>query len=233
MVPDPVAWLYSVSHSKFTLQTSQLPSCPFGVSYQYNFDLPLFAHHVLTPPPSFLSSRMYITNKQTQQVKLPPPMPATADFLLRTRPGHQIIAPTYDSLCQQIRDVQRQYTCGTTKERPKAMFANGGGRPPRAVGSNADVYISGLDGPSLDEIVMQQDLPIGLVRLALCMLQLTVLLCMQQTCKYCLRYFNPCQIVKGGLGARLRVHGSDMQSWLGYAIQFVCLTAAGSSVEKM
>lgn len=29
-----------------------------------------------------------------------------------------IAAPSYDELCSHIRDVQRQYTCGTAKDKP-------------------------------------------------------------------------------------------------------------------
>jgi hypothetical protein len=62
-------------------------------------------------------ARMYITSKQSQAVKGPPLPPPTAEYLMRSRPAPVIAAPSYDELCTQIRDVQRQYTCGTGKDR--------------------------------------------------------------------------------------------------------------------
>jgi hypothetical protein len=104
-------------------------------------------------------ARMYITSKQTGAAKVAPPPPPTAEWLLRSRPPPtQAAVPSYDDLCSQIRDVQRQYTCGTARER---IMAGGGpepGRPPRIAARSAlDVYISGLDGPTLDEVVAPQD----------------------------------------------------------------------------
>mmetsp|Transcript_38101 Transcript_38101/g.84887 ORF Transcript_38101/g.84887 Transcript_38101/m.84887 type:complete len:518 (+) Transcript_38101:344-1897(+) len=103
-------------------------------------------------------ARMYITSKQTAAAKAPPPPPATAEYLLKTRPAAALAAPSYDQLCSQIRDVQRQYTCGTVRERPVSA-----GRPQR-VRNVLDMYISGLDGPTLDEVVNMEDLPVGLER---------------------------------------------------------------------
>eukprot|EP00798_Chlamydomonas_sp_ICE-L_P028211 gene28211-31313_t len=100
-------------------------------------------------------ARMYISNKQTQQIKAPPAAPPTADYLLRNRTGHNAAnAPSYNALCQQIRDVQRQYTCGTLKEHQNDPHA-----PPA---NNTDMYISGIDGPTLDDVIMQDDLPMAL-----------------------------------------------------------------------
>ncbi len=109
-------------------------------------------------------ARAYLTNKLAPKAQLaPPPAPATAEHLLRTRPPPFIAAPSYDALCSQIRDVQKQYTCGSTK--PPAPGAAGaaaaGGAG--AASSTSNQYISGLDGPSLDEVVAHQDLPISLV----------------------------------------------------------------------
>ena len=61
--------------------------------------------------------RMYITTRQAQERQAPPLPPPTAEFLVRTRPPPSIAAPSYDELCSQIRDVQKQYTCGTAKDR--------------------------------------------------------------------------------------------------------------------
>lgn len=72
-------------------------------------------------------------------------------------------APSYDTLCAQIRDVQRQYTCGTGRERAGLTGElPEPGRPPRVAPALAN-YISGLDGPALDEVAGMQGLPMGLV----------------------------------------------------------------------
>lgn len=119
-------------------------------------------------------TRAYLTSKVMAKPSLvaPPPAP-TADHLLRSRPPPFIAAPSYDELCGQIRDVQRQYTCGTTAA--AAGQASRAALPPMVPGTvatmaaqnattNTNQYISGLDGPSLDEVVMQHDLPISLER---------------------------------------------------------------------
>ena len=63
-------------------------------------------------------ARMYITTRQANfDRQMPPLPPPTAEFLVRSRPPPSIAAPSYDELCSQIRDVQKQYTCGTAKDR--------------------------------------------------------------------------------------------------------------------
>lgn len=62
-------------------------------------------------------ARMYITTRQAHDRQVPPLPPPTADYLVRSRPPPSISAPSYDELCSQIMDVQRQYTCGTSKDR--------------------------------------------------------------------------------------------------------------------
>jgi hypothetical protein len=97
-------------------------------------------------------TRMYVTTKQTNMVRSTPPLPPpTADYLLNHRPSIAAAAPSYDELCDQIKGVQRQYTCGTSK----ADSSSGGNPSPSR--SNLDVYISGLDGPTLDQMVMYED----------------------------------------------------------------------------
>ncbi|KXZ45312.1 hypothetical protein GPECTOR_56g409 [Gonium pectorale] len=135
-------------------------------------------------------TRAYLASKVVAKPQhLPPPPPATAEHLLRSRPPPFIAAPSYDQLCSQIRDVQRQYTCGSAAARANgggaaavtasaaavaasiAGVAAGGAAPPQAAypgsppsSAVASQYISGLDGPMLDEVVQQQDLPISLER---------------------------------------------------------------------
>ncbi|MEW5302606.1 MAG: hypothetical protein WDW38_002241 [Sanguina aurantia] len=110
-------------------------------------------------------TRMYIVSKLTTLPKCPPPPPPTAEHLLKTRPPSFIAAPSYDQLCVQIRDVQRQYTCGTGHDRP----SSGRAAPLAAVAAqrqqtHLNSYISGLDGPSLEGVVNTTDLPIALER---------------------------------------------------------------------
>jgi hypothetical protein len=63
-------------------------------------------------------ARMYITTRQANaERQIPPLPPPTAEYLVRSRPPQFIAAPSYDDLCSQIRDVQKQYTCGTAKDR--------------------------------------------------------------------------------------------------------------------
>ncbi len=52
---------------------------------------------------------MHAPSSHTPAVRFPWPQGITA-------------APSYDELCLQIRDVQKQYTCGTSKE--KALLAS-------------------------------------------------------------------------------------------------------------
>lgn len=97
-------------------------------------------------------TRMYVTTKQSNAVRATPPLPPpTADYLLNHRPSIAAAAPSYDELCDQIKGVQRQYTCGTSKADSSL------GRNPSPGRSNLDVYISGLDGPSLDQMVLYED----------------------------------------------------------------------------
>lgn len=96
-------------------------------------------------------SRMYVTTRQSMLRTTPPLPPPTAEYLLNHRPSIASAAPSYDELCDQIKGVQRQYTCGSSK-------ADGGGaRHPSPIRSNLDMYISGLDGPSLDQIVQYEE----------------------------------------------------------------------------
>ncbi|GAX76295.1 hypothetical protein CEUSTIGMA_g3740.t1 [Chlamydomonas eustigma] len=101
-------------------------------------------------------ARMYITTRQAAEKQAPPLPPPTAEYLIRSRPPPFIAAPSYDELCGQIRDVQKQYTCGTSRAPSPAKSL----RPQ----TNMDMYISGLDGPSLDEVVAYEELPVGLER---------------------------------------------------------------------
>ena len=55
--------------------------------------------------------------------------------------------------------MQRQYTCGTVKERKVADRV--GSHNPRV---STNMYISGLDGPTLDDVVTRPDLPLSMVR---------------------------------------------------------------------
>ncbi|GFR39920.1 hypothetical protein Agub_g428 [Astrephomene gubernaculifera] len=132
-------------------------------------------------------TRAYLASKLAAKAQLlPPPPPATAEHLLRSRPPAFIAAPSYDQLCSQIRDVQRQYTCGTSRPSNSgagtaaaAAVAAGpnvgaivASAPPTASALMANLlsggtnsqYISGLDGPTLEEVVAHQDLPICLER---------------------------------------------------------------------
>ncbi|KAG2487543.1 hypothetical protein HYH03_013822 [Edaphochlamys debaryana] len=81
-------------------------------------------------------------------------MRPTAEHLLRSRPPPFIAAPSYDQLCNQNRDAHKQYTCGSIW--PPGVPA------PAATGATTNQYIAGLDGPTLDQVVQQQDLPISL-----------------------------------------------------------------------
>eukprot|EP00200_Dunaliella_tertiolecta_P003522 CAMPEP_0202344404 /NCGR_PEP_ID=MMETSP1126-20121109/4105_1 /ASSEMBLY_ACC=CAM_ASM_000457 /TAXON_ID=3047 /ORGANISM="Dunaliella tertiolecta, Strain CCMP1320" /LENGTH=385 /DNA_ID=CAMNT_0048935599 /DNA_START=689 /DNA_END=1846 /DNA_ORIENTATION=- len=110
-------------------------------------------------------ARMYISSKQAGAAKAPPPPPPTAHWLVHSRPHPDPqAAPSYDTLCNQIRDVQRQYTCGTVRgHAPVSDFDHEPGRPPR-INPNIGMYISGLDGPALDEVAQAQGLPPGLER---------------------------------------------------------------------
>ena len=96
-------------------------------------------------------TRMYVTTKQSNMNKSTPPLPPpTAEYLLHHRPSIAAAAPSYDELCDQIKGVQRQYTCGSSK-------AEASGRNPSPGRSNLDMYISGLDGPTLDQMVLYED----------------------------------------------------------------------------
>ncbi|GIL43969.1 hypothetical protein Vafri_1545 [Volvox africanus] len=124
-------------------------------------------------------TRAYLASKMASKPQhLPPPPPATAEHLLRSRPPPFIAAPSYDQLCSQIRDVQRQYTCGSSRPLEKGATSVGAG-PSGVVTAGsitaaiaagvpiaptAHQYISGLDGPTLDEMVAHQELPISLER---------------------------------------------------------------------
>ncbi|KAF5827666.1 hypothetical protein DUNSADRAFT_268 [Dunaliella salina] len=110
-------------------------------------------------------ARMYISSKQAGAAKAPPPPPPTAHWLVHSRPHPSPqAAPSYDTLCNQIRDVQRQYTCGTVRGHASVSdFDHEPGRPPR-INPNIGMYISGLDGPALDEVAQAQGLPPGLER---------------------------------------------------------------------
>jgi hypothetical protein len=109
-------------------------------------------------------ARMYISSKASAALKAPPPPAPTAAWLIRSRlPSvpRNAAAPSYDNLVAQIKDVQRQYTCGTAPDRSTLAAADA--RNP-ASGSAAarlvnDAYISGLDGPPLDEMVAPQLAP--------------------------------------------------------------------------
>ncbi len=117
-------------------------------------------------------ARMYITSKAATACKAPPPAPPTAQWLLRSRlPVPTSEAPTYDTLVTQIKDVQRQYTCGTARDkatlaaeaaRGGGMLGGGGGMGGMA-GQHArtalDAYISGIDGPPLADVVPPQLAP--------------------------------------------------------------------------
>jgi hypothetical protein len=71
--------------------------------------------------PSF--TRAYLSSKAAPKPQLAvPPPPATAEHLLRSRPPPFIAAPSYEALCNQIRDVQRQYTAGSTKPPPPGGY---------------------------------------------------------------------------------------------------------------
>lgn len=106
-------------------------------------------------------ARMYVSSKQAATAKGPPPPAPTADYLLRTRPAPAIAAPSYDDLCSQIRDVQRQYTCGSAPTVTRVGTVSPGRM--QRMGTTLDCYISGLDGPLLEDVVMQQDLPVAIV----------------------------------------------------------------------
>lgn len=107
---------------------------------------------------------MYIVSKLTSLPKCAPPPPPTAEHLLKTRPPSFIAAPSYDQLCVQIRDVQRQYTCGTGHERPSSgRAASLAAVAAQRQQTNLNSYISGLDGPSLEGVVNTTDLPVALV----------------------------------------------------------------------
>ncbi|GLC39456.1 hypothetical protein PLESTF_000832900 [Pleodorina starrii] len=123
-------------------------------------------------------TRAYLASKMAAKPQhLLPPPPATAEHLLRSRPPPFIVAPSYDQLCSQIRDVQRQYTCGTARLAGQAAAAAAAGAAAAAAGSaggagaaalplaaTTNQYIAGLDGPTLDEVVAHQELPISLER---------------------------------------------------------------------
>ncbi|GIL82038.1 hypothetical protein Vretimale_1583 [Volvox reticuliferus] len=142
-------------------------------------DSALFPASIPNPGMHPTFTRAYLASKMaTKPQHLPPPPPATAEHLLRSRPPPFIAAPSYDQLCSQIRDVQRQYTCGSSRPLEKGATAVGAG-PGGAVtagsitaaiaagvpiASPAHQYISGLDGPTLDEMVAHQELPISLER---------------------------------------------------------------------
>ncbi|PNW88348.1 hypothetical protein CHLRE_01g025600v5 [Chlamydomonas reinhardtii] len=114
--------------------------------------------------PSF--TRAYLASKAAPKAVLtPPPPPATAEHLLRSRPPPFIAAPSYEELCGQIRDVQRQYTCGSNKPPAGTPAAAAAAAAAAAVGTaTTNQYIAGLDGPALEDVVAQQDLPISLER---------------------------------------------------------------------
>ncbi|EFJ40157.1 hypothetical protein VOLCADRAFT_108313 [Volvox carteri f. nagariensis] len=150
----------------------------------YLADSSLFPASIPNPGMHPTFTRAYLASKMAVKPQhLPPPPPATAEHLLRSRPPPFIAAPSYDQLCSQIRDVQRQYTCGSSRP------AGQGGGPPGGTGSgggtaamggagftaaiaaglpvvppSAHQYIAGLDGPTLDEVVAHQELPISLER---------------------------------------------------------------------
>ncbi|KAG2449100.1 hypothetical protein HYH02_005848 [Chlamydomonas schloesseri] len=112
--------------------------------------------------PSF--TRAYLASKAAPKAVLtPPPPPATAEHLLRSRPPPFIAAPSYEELCGQIRDVQRQYTCGSNKP-PTGTPAAAAAAAAAVATATTNQYIAGLDGPALEDVVAQQDLPISLER---------------------------------------------------------------------
>ncbi|KAG2444623.1 hypothetical protein HXX76_001367 [Chlamydomonas incerta] len=112
--------------------------------------------------PSF--TRAYLVSKAAPKAALtPPPPPATAEHLLRSRPPPFIAAPSYEELCGQIRDVQRQYTCGSNKP-PAGTPAAAAAAAAAVATATTNQYIAGLDGPALEDVVAQQDLPISLER---------------------------------------------------------------------
>lgn len=94
--------------------------------------------------------------------QLPPPIPL-ADYYLHHRKDTAIIAPSYHDLCSQIRDVQRQYTCGSPARGVSTPAPPAGGSPPRQPPGIATTtvhqYISGIDGPPLIEIIRTHTKP--------------------------------------------------------------------------